>query len=62
MEVSQKKYEPALAPCPYLWATKRLPKIQPKHLVSDKAPALYQTSLNKPDELLSNASGPLRNL
>ena len=27
--------------------------------VRDTGPALYQTSLNKPDELLSNASGPL---
>ena len=39
----------------YLCATKRLPKTQPKPPVSNKAPAVYQTSLSKPDELLSNA-------
>ena len=39
----------------YLGATDRQPKTWPKPRVSIKAPALYQTSLSKPDELLSNA-------
>jgi len=45
----------AVAMYRYLCATKRFPKTQPKHPFSDKAPALYQTSLSKPDELLPNA-------
>ena len=39
----------------YLGATDRQPKTWPKPRVSIKAPALYQTSLSKPDQLLSNA-------
>ena len=45
----------AVAMYRYLCATKRFPKTQPKHPFSDKAPALYQTSLSKPDQLPSNA-------
>ena len=45
----------AVAMYRYLCATKRFPKTWPKPPVSNKAPALYQTSLSKPDQLPSNA-------
>ncbi|MEJ6608907.1 MAG: hypothetical protein QNL63_04105, partial [Paracoccaceae bacterium] len=38
-----------------LWAASRCPKTWPKPRVSIKAPALFQTRLIKPDQLLSNA-------